>query len=210
MVNDAAHNGAGRMNPWRLAGWSAAAVLLLAPLVAMQATDQVNWTLFDFVFAAVLIGGVGVTLELTVRMTCNAPYRAGVGIALAAAFLTIWADGAVGMIGSESNPYNLLFLGVVALALGGAIAARFRSAGMAVAMTIAAAAQACLGLVGLSADLRGGILSTGFAALWLLAAALFRKARAPAAIKRMTRRRRNATQRGHGAAAAFRRHSLLQ
>ena len=36
------------------------------------------------------------------------------------AFLTIWVNLAVGMIGAEDNPYNLLFIGLlVAVALGG-------------------------------------------------------------------------------------------
>jgi hypothetical protein len=169
-------------NPWRVAGWSIAALLLLTPLVAMQFTDEVNWTGFDFIFAAVLIGGVGLVFELAVRSTRNIAYRAGVGVALAAAFLTVWVNAAVGMIGSEDNPYNLLFLGVVAVALVGAIAARFRAAGTAAAMAVAAIAQACLGIIGLSADLRGGILSTALASLWLLSAALFRAARDRAAI----------------------------
>jgi hypothetical protein len=164
------------VNLRRTAGWSIAALLMLAPLVAMQISREVNWTASDFVFAGVLIGGVGLVFELAVRATRNLAYRAGAGAALAAAFLTIWVNGAVGMIGSEDNPYNLLFLGVVALAFVGALAAWFRAGGMARAMAVAAVAQACLGLTGLAADLRGGILSTAFAGLWLLSAMLFRKA----------------------------------
>ncbi len=38
-----------RGNPWRAAVWCAAAFLLLLPLVAMQFTREVNWTLSDFV-----------------------------------------------------------------------------------------------------------------------------------------------------------------
>jgi hypothetical protein len=70
----------------------------------------------------------------------------------------------------------LLFIGVIAVALLGAVIALFRPAGMAFAMLVAAAGQACVGLGGLSADPRGAVLSTGFAGLWLLSAALFRKA----------------------------------
>ncbi|HEX8365127.1 MAG TPA: hypothetical protein VF603_07575 [Allosphingosinicella sp.] len=159
--------------PWRLLGWGIAAALLVLPLVAMQFTDEVNWTPLDFVFAAVLFGSVGLAFEMTVRKTGNMAYRGGVAVTLAAAFLTVWVNAAVGMIGAEDNPYNLLFLGVVVLASFGAIVARFRPAGMALASLLAAVAQAGLGLGGLSADPRGGVLSTGFALLWLLAAALF-------------------------------------
>ena len=80
------------------------------------------------------------------------------------------------MIGSEDNPYNLLFFGVILLALAGAVAARFRPAGMALAMAVAAAAHSAVAVGGMVEDLRGGIFSLAFAGLWLLAAALFRKA----------------------------------
>jgi hypothetical protein len=113
---------------------------------------------------------------MTVRMARNNSYRSAVGFALAAAFLIVWAIGAVGMIGDEDNPYNLLFIGVIALALAGAIAARFRPAGMALAMAVAAAAHGAVSIVGMASDVRGGVVSLALAGPWLLAAALFRKA----------------------------------
>jgi hypothetical protein len=164
--------------PWRLLGWGTAAALLLLPMVAMQFTDEVNWGPFDFVFAGLLLGSVGLAFELTVRASDDRAFRGGVAVTLAAAFLTVWVNGAVGMIGSEDAPYNLLFLGVIVIALIGAVIARFRPAGMAAASLVAAVAQAGLGAAGLSTDLLGGILSTGFACFWLLAAALFRSAAA--------------------------------
>jgi hypothetical protein len=109
-------------------------------------------------------------------MSSSLAARAGAAVAILTAFLTIWCNLAVGMIGSEDNPYNLLFFGVVLLALLGAIAARFRTRGTALAMGAAAAAQAVVAAIGLSADARGAILSALFALPWLLAAGLFRKA----------------------------------
>jgi hypothetical protein len=156
-----------------MVGWGAAAFMLLLPLVAMQFTNEVRWTLSDFVFAAVLIGAVGVIFELTVRASSNWALRAGVAAALAAAFLIVWSNAAVGMIGSEDNSYNLLFVGVILIALIGAVVVRFRAQGMALVMTAAAAAQAGVALGGLSTDPRGAVLSAGLAGLWLLAAALF-------------------------------------
>ena len=174
MAGTMGHDGGRGRSPVRVTLWSLAA--LLSPLVAMQFTDEVRWDAADFIFAGILIGGVGVAYELAVRMTGNSAYRAGAGFALAAAFLTVWANGAVGMIGNEDNSYNLYFLGVIALALLGSIAARFRPAGMAATMAVAGAAHAGLAVVGLSVDLRGGIFSLVFAGLWLLSAALFRNA----------------------------------
>ena len=168
--------GTGRGSPWRAVGWSMAGLILLAPLVAMQFTREVNWSVGDFLFAAVLFGLIGLTLELTVRASRNPYYRGGVGAAIAASFVIVWANGAVGMIGDEGNPYNLLFFGVIALALLGSILTRFQAKGMALTMLAAAAAQIAIGVGGTSSDVRGGILSTLFAALWLLSAALFRNA----------------------------------
>ena len=144
-------NGNGRIRiPWRIIGWSIPAILMLLPLIAMQFTNEVNWTGSDFVFAAVLFGSVGLTLELIVRKSRSLAYRLGAAIAVVGAFLTVWVNAAVGMIGSEDNPYNLLFLAVVA-----------------------GIVQAAASAFGLSTDFRGGVLSMGFTGLWLLSAALF-------------------------------------
>ena len=165
---DRARSGGGI--PWRIVGWGTAALLLVLPLLT-----KAPWTPSDYVFAGVLLGGVGLAFELAVRKG-DAPYRMAAGVALAATVLTIWVNGAAGMIGSEDNPYNLFFGGVLALALAGAVVARFEAAGMARAMVVAGIAQAAVSAGGLSSDLLGGVLSFGFTGLWLLAAALFRKA----------------------------------
>jgi hypothetical protein len=139
----------------------------------MRFTQEVNWTGSDFVFAAVLFGSVGLAFELIVRRSTTLASRLGAVLAVIGAFLAVWVNGAVGMIGSEDNPYNLLFLAVPLVALAGAILARFRAAGMVWAMGVAAGMQAALGLYGLTADPLGGVFSTGFAGIWLLGAALF-------------------------------------
>lgn len=167
-------------NPWRLAGWSLAGLVLLLPLIAMQLTSEVNWTASDFVFAAVLLGSVGFTLELAVRRSRNLPYRAGVGFAVAGAFLIIWANGAVGMIGNEDNPYNLLFGAVLLLALLGSALARFRADGMAWAMGAAGILQIGIALGGAAADPRGALFSSLLASLWLFAAVCFAAVRGEA------------------------------
>lgn len=162
-----------RVNPWRAAGWSLAALLLLLPLAAMQVSAEMNWTAGDFIVAALMIGVVGLAIELAVRSSTSLAYRGGIGFAVAASFLIVWINGAVGMIGFEDNPYNLLFLGVIALALAGAALARFRAAGMVWAMSLAGLAQAAIAIGGMPQDLRGGVLSASLAFLWALSAILF-------------------------------------
>lgn len=165
--------GGRRWSGWRIAGWSLAALIMLLPAVAMRFTKEVNWDSFDFVFMGVLLGGVGLGIEFLVRKSGSLAYRIGAVVALITVFLTIWVNGAAGMIGSEGNPYNFLFLGVVLVGLVGAVFARFRPAGMARAMAVTAAAQAAAGAGGLFTDMRGGVFSIGFAAPWLMAAFLF-------------------------------------
>ena len=171
------------LNPWRIIGWGTVAALLLAPLVAMQFTSEVDWDETDFIAMGFIFGSLGLALELMISRSGSIAYRIGSGVAILAAFLLIWANLAVGMIGSEDNPYNLLFGGVLAIALVGSIAARFRATGMAIATAAAGAAQIAIAVGGIAADPRGAFFSSILAGLWLLAAFLFRKsAEGPARI----------------------------
>jgi hypothetical protein len=166
----------------RAVAWGGAAALILLPLVAMRFTSEVDWDAADFLLAIGLFGGVGLMFELAVRMSPSRSYRAGVAVALAAAFLLTWINLAVGIIGNEENPFNLLYFAVIAVAALGAVAARFRAGGMAVAMAVAAGGQVLVAVIALA----GGFGFTGpitvfFGGLWLAAAWLFRKAAREAA-----------------------------
>ena len=163
------------LNPWRIVGWGAVAALLLAPLVAMQFTSEVDWDETDFIAMGFIFGSLGLTLEFMVSRSDSLAYRIASGIAILAAFLLIWTNLAVGMIGSETDPYNLLFGGVLAIALIGSLASRFRPAGMALAAAAAGVAQIAIAVGGIAADPRGAFFSSVLGGLWLLAALLFRK-----------------------------------
>jgi hypothetical protein len=132
-----ASNGSKGGNPWLTAAWtSGAAIILLTPLIAMQFSDEVNWTVGDFVIAGAMLLGAGVTYELAARVGGLA-YQAGVVVALGTGILTLWTTGAVGIIGSEDNPGNQLYLGVVALAIASTIIAGGRASRMVYAMALA-------------------------------------------------------------------------
>jgi len=77
-----------------------AALLLLIPLIAMQFTDEVNWTLFDFVVAGALLLGTGLMCELAIRKIHKIKYRIAICVAVLAVFLLIWAELAVGIFGT--------------------------------------------------------------------------------------------------------------
>ncbi|HKG74053.1 MAG TPA: hypothetical protein VKA79_07430 [Aestuariivirgaceae bacterium] len=184
MAGNAVNIGPRRWGRWRIAALAVAALLLLLPLAAMQFTDEVDWTALDFVFMGALLGAVGLGAELAVRKTRNVAYRMGACAALAAAFLLIWINGAVGIIGSEQEDANLLYGGVLGVALIGATAARFRPAGMALAMSATAFAQALVPLAASTFGLSSNalvwspevlVISGFFVALWLISAWLFWK-----------------------------------
>jgi hypothetical protein len=184
MERSAELGGGRRASRWRVTAWAAAALVLLVPLVAMEFTPEVNWNAGDFLFAGGLLLGVGVPLELAVRKTRNTAYRVAVGLALVAAFLLVWLNGAVGIIGSEDNEANVMYAGVLAVALGGSLIALFRAGGMARAMTATAVAQALVAVAALViqwgypwSELIKTLAANGFFfALFVASARLFREA----------------------------------
>lgn len=157
--------------------WGGAALLLLLPLVAMQFTAEVNWDGFDFAVMGALLLAVCSACELALRRSGDWFYRAGFAGAVGTGFLLIWANLAVGYIGDEGNPWNLLFAGVLAVALLGAIMARFRPAGMARAMAATAAAHGLAAAGALAGRMDVPLAPTViFVILWLASAALFHQA----------------------------------
>ena len=76
------------------------ALLLLIPLIAMQFTDEVNWTLLDFVVMGVLLLGTGLMCELVMRKVNKIEHRIAICVALLAALLLTWAELAVGVFGT--------------------------------------------------------------------------------------------------------------
>ncbi|MCJ0825246.1 hypothetical protein MQC88_04615 [Luteimonas sp. 50] len=166
-----------RGNRWRQVIWGGAACLLLLPLLAMRLFpgSGVDWSPSDFAVMGAMLAIACGAYELMAWMSGNTAFRAAAGVAILAGFLTVWVNLAVGMIGSEDNPYNLLFAGVPAVAVLGGVFARMQARGMASATCAAALAQALLAGFALVAgwDDRGAVLSAAFSLPWLLSAALF-------------------------------------
>jgi hypothetical protein len=169
----------------RLLGWTLVAALLITPAVAMRFTDEVQWTTSDFVFAGFILIGAGVVAELAVRASRDWSYRIGAGLAVLASVLLIWINGAVGIIGSEDNPANLLYLAVIAAVFIGAVATRFRANGLARVMICSAGLQVLIGAVAVGRGWGEGVenwprpvivLSILFALMWLASACLFHRA----------------------------------
>lgn len=127
----------------------AASLLLLIPAAAMQFTTEVNWTLSDFVIMGALLFLTGLAFEVALSRSGNTAYKIGAGLAIGLTLFLIWANLAVGFVGSGPNLPNILlglapFVGII-----GAIIARLRPHGMARTMYAMAGAVAAAPLIGL-------------------------------------------------------------
>ena len=84
-------------------------------------------------------------------MRSSTAYQFAAGLALVAAFLIVWLSLAAGLMGIEDDdPANLLYVGVLALGVIGAIAARFQPRGLTRALFATALAQALVGGIALN------------------------------------------------------------
>ena len=75
-------------------------VLLLIPFIAMQLTNEVDWSVRDFAIMGVLLYGTGILCEIVLRTVKSVPNRILICAAVVIAFLLIWAELAVGIFGT--------------------------------------------------------------------------------------------------------------
>lgn len=140
--------GGWRGTRWRMTAWaSVVGLLLLVPLIAMQYTEEVDWTAVDFILMGTLMMSVGIVYEVAMRMTDSIAYRIAVGIAVITTFLLVWINGAVGIIGD--GPINLLYLGVIVTGIVGALIAKLESLGMARTLITMAMVQLLIPIIAL-------------------------------------------------------------
>ena len=162
------------------------ACILLIPLIGNLFFAGWHWNLFDFVVCGGLVFGTGLAYELVKKKVGTIWYRLAVGVALTAAFLLVWVNGAVQIIG-DNNPANLMFFVVPLVGLIGAAVARLRPHGMARALFATALAQALVPVIALMVwtpetnswspgVLKVFVLNAFFVLLFVASAFLFRRA----------------------------------
>lgn len=153
--------------------------MLLTPLVMMQISDEWHWSIGSFLVAGIMIGGVVLLYEFAERASGSRAYRAGIAVALAASFLTVWTT----IVRDDGN--GIGFFLVIMAAMVGGFSAWFRPAGMARTMLGVAIMQALLGIAIATAPVtanvpdgpsRALLFSGFFAAMWLISAVFFRAA----------------------------------
>lgn len=79
---------------------ASAVILLLAPLVAMQFTHEVNWDIIDFAVMGILLFGTGFLCEFVMRKVKSVKNRIVLCAAVLLMFFLIWAELAVGVFGT--------------------------------------------------------------------------------------------------------------
>ncbi|TBX24484.1 hypothetical protein TK45_04945 [Bowmanella sp. JS7-9] len=134
-------------NPIRLLAWGAALLLWLLPAIAMQFTAEVNWTALDFTVFAAMIGSVGLALDRLVHLSANASFRLASIALMFTLFLLIWVNLAVGIIGGDSEPLNLIYALVLVAGVVMAWAGRFTPNAMLKCCLIMAVTQSVITLV---------------------------------------------------------------
>jgi hypothetical protein len=138
------------------------------------------------VMAGILLLIAGLLYLLVFSRGRNTAYKLAAGVTVAASLLLVWGNLAVGFIGSEDNPMNLLYGAVLAVGFFGAAVARLQPLGMMKALFAAALTQFAVPFVALllkRPELTLGVLwvivlNTVFAGLWVAAGLLFRRAAA--------------------------------
>jgi hypothetical protein len=174
MTASSGSHGARFVNPWRAIGWASAMALLAVPAIFGW-----PWTALQFVAFGMIFAILGGAIELAVHQAGSAARGGAAAIAVLTAFVLLW----VGRIGSEDGHLeNLIYLVEIAIAFAGAVGARFRAEGLALAMFLTAFFQLLVTLAIASgwgaqpapSAFGSLVFNAGVVGSWALAGLLFR------------------------------------
>lgn len=118
---------------------------LMAPLVASRVVEGWNWNASTFVLVYVLFFATGMLYAVIARKMDAWPYKAGVGVALAAGFALGWSN--MVHVADSGNPANLAYYSVLAVGGAGAWLARLEARGLARTLFAMAATLALIAVL---------------------------------------------------------------
>jgi len=75
-------------------------LILLIPMIAMQLTDEVNWSFFDFIIMGVMLSITGLAIGIIIKKIKYSKYRNIFITMIVMIFLLIWAELGVGLFGT--------------------------------------------------------------------------------------------------------------
>ena len=159
-------------------------VILMLPLMGNMFVEGFDWSPFDFVICGGVLFAAGATFDVVSRQRRSHSYKTAVGIACLAGFLSLWINGAVGVIGDDETANLMLVVVPFCLGLVGAAMSQLQPRGMSRTMFAMAAAQAVIPVIALAwvpvAEYSPGVapvmlLNLFWVASWLAAGMLFRQ-----------------------------------
>lgn len=157
-------------------------LLLSVPAIAMRLGDLVQWSVLDFVFAGGSIFTAQLALFGFIRKSKRREVRRASVLSVLGVVLLLWVNGAVGLIGNESNDFNALFLLIPLFLFVGFVVNRGALSKMWKLLLTVAIYHAALTLVGLilyqqdypDHPITGTVIGNiGFVCIWALAAHFF-------------------------------------
>jgi hypothetical protein len=75
--------------------------LLTVPFFAMKlGVEGVKWTAIDFIAAGIMLFGAGFAIEIALRLITKWEYRIAACVAILIGLAVVWAELAVGLIGT--------------------------------------------------------------------------------------------------------------
>lgn len=162
-----------RASRWRITAWSSAALVVMLILLV----DDVDWETGVVIILGIFLVTPAVLHELASRYSGERAFKLALTLAIGATLLLLWVNGAVGIIGDDDNPANMIYLAIPAVVLIGAVIARLKPHGMKRTLYLAAAAQVLVFGIALAAGWGfTGPITVFFVGMWLSSATLFRKA----------------------------------
>ena len=75
-------------------------LLLLIPMIAIQLTDEVNWSFFDFLIMGIILSITGIALGIIIKKIKYHKYRNIFIAIIIMIFVLIWAELGVGLFGT--------------------------------------------------------------------------------------------------------------
>jgi NhaP-type Na+/H+ or K+/H+ antiporter len=75
-------------------------VILLVPFLGNLFSEEVNWSGFDYLVAAILLGSASFVLDFVLTKAKNKQGRWAWGIVVVLALALVWVEVAVGVFGS--------------------------------------------------------------------------------------------------------------
>ncbi len=122
-----------------------ALAVLMVPLVASRLVEGWNWPAGAFVRVYVLFFVTGMVFALVAKRMGAWSYKAGVGLALAAAFALGWSN--MVQVADSGHPENLVYYSVLAVGVVGACLARLEPRGLGRTLFAMAATLALIAVI---------------------------------------------------------------